>query len=118
MLTSAVLLVGTCLLSVAALTEANTQRFFRSCTFCHSLNCVEVGDRSKPWWSCCLAALPGRCVLEFEDAENRSTLWAACNVTGMQGFSASCSTSDERCAWDPLDPSTASIMCQRLCMAC
>ena len=101
---------------LAAVASGSALASMRSCGFCKALNCVELDWFSgKPWWSCCMATLPGTCLLEL----GGSTLYGLCNVTGMPAFNASCSLlSDSRCVWDPTDPSSSSIMCQRLCFDC
>ena len=100
---------------LAAVASGSALATMRDCTFCKALNCVELDWFSgKPWWSCCMATLPGTCLLELGE----STLYGLCNITGIPAFNASCSLLDSRCIWDPSDPASASIMCQRLCFDC
>ena len=117
---SLVLLLSLTALAVTVATEATVQQVFRACEACLSLNCIEIDwFTSEPWWSCCVATLPGKCTLEFEPSSNRTVLSAMCNVSGVAPFAASCNiTTDPRCEWDPNDAASASVMCKRLCMDC
>ena len=72
------------------------------------LNCIEIPG----WYSCCIATLPGSCVVESQD----SLLVGVCNVTGLPLFTASCDTrTDAGCSWDE---ATTSQLCKRLCFDC
>jgi membrane associated rhomboid family serine protease len=118
----ALLLIALTILAALVVTHSHTQQLLRSCRWCSLINCVEVAG----WWSCCLASMPGRCTLSFVDVvsgdANGSSvrLHAACNVTGLPPFDATCNPRlDEACArWDPQAPATTSALCQRLCLDC
>lgn len=117
-LSSTALLSGLVALSVSATLHAGMQSLFRSCVVCGAVNCIELDWFSaRPWWSCCLSALPGECSLAFLPASNRTLIAAYCNVTGVAPFTASCDTSSANCVW-PQDAADSSLMCQRLCMDC
>ena len=92
----------------------------RDCAFCRDLNCVEIDWFSgNPWWSCCMATLPGSCLLSHGPGNHSDELIGLCNITGLPVFNASCDmSSDSRCRWDPSDPASSSVMCQRLCFNC
>ena len=53
---SAVLFAVLCILTVAFAASPDTQQFFRSCSLCRFVNCVEpTFITGSPWWDCDLA---------------------------------------------------------------
>ena len=113
-ISAATMLLVLTALGLVASVSPGVQTLFLGCDVCLALNCVEVAD----WWSCCLAAVPGSCVLTFAD-HNMTIVVASCNVTGAISYEASCSSLEsDRCRWDPQDAQSSSRMCERLCMGC
>jgi len=101
--------------TLSAVSGGSTLESLRSCEACRSLNCVEPDwFTGKPWWSCCLASLPGRCSLELGNA----TLSAVCSISSIASFNTSCRLSDASCAWDPTEPASTNMMCKKLCFGC
>ena len=91
-----------------AATSEGVQGGLRACKWCKAINCVEVGG----WWSCCMAALPGSCVLDVIEHGVQAT----CNITGAPLYSASCDArTDAACAFDP---AATAQLCKRLCFDC
>ena len=114
------ILLGTGL-ALGAVVHDGVHSLLRSCGACGALSCVEVSAFSpdgQPWWSCCVAALPGSCTLEQHGV---STIVGVCNLTGAgQAFTRSCDTLAEpdRCRWDAGDPASTSALCRQLCFDC
>ena len=116
-LADAALILFLCVLGASAASSSSVQQLLRSCSLCKSLNCIEIDwfTAPQPWWSCCLASLPGSCVLELHETR----LHGVCNLTGLPIFNASCELSEPSCAWAPGgDPAATSLMCQKLCFDC
>jgi membrane associated rhomboid family serine protease len=100
------LLISLVMGTLAAMASGSTFEVLRTCKACQALNCIDV-----PWWSCCIASLPGSCVLEqFE-----TTLIAQCNLSGVPLFNASCDMADGGCTWES---ESTNFMCQKLCFGC
>lgn len=101
--------------SVAAALSDNVKDAFRSCSFCEHINCVEIDwFTNEPWWSCCIAKVPGTCSL----TENSTVITASCNMTGLDPFTATCSRSDADCAFSSSDAGSINDLCGRLCHQC
>mmetsp|Transcript_18540 Transcript_18540/g.30997 ORF Transcript_18540/g.30997 Transcript_18540/m.30997 type:complete len:411 (+) Transcript_18540:199-1431(+) len=112
---SSILVLLLVLVSVAAALSKDVQEFFRSCTFCENINCVEIElFTTKPWWSCCIAKVPGECAL----TDNVTFVIAQCNMTNAPPFEMFCPRSDPECAYDAEDGGTISHLCSRLCSSC
>ena len=109
--TAALILAGFVAFAVSA-SSRHVQDLLRSCDFCKALNCIEISG----WWSCCMATLPGSCVLELQN----DLIFGVCNVTGLPIFNNSCSViGDSACSWDPTNnPTSTSTMCRKLCFDC
>ena len=105
------LIVAASTLASVSLVSSDFQRSLRACTACSAINCVELDwFTGQPWWSCCLATLPGSCTLELHNA----SIFGVCNVTGVPLYNASCDRADADCAWDL----GSSKLCQKLCFGC
>ena len=105
---SAALLLVLSIIGSLASTSHGVQGGLRACRFCKAINCIEIGG----WWSCCIAALPGSCVVEA----GTDTITGVCNISGMPLYSASCDVAtDPACVWDP---TTTAQLCKRLCFDC
>jgi len=107
-----IILIGA---SVAAALSDEVMEVFRTCSFCEHINCIEIDwFTNKPWWSCCLAKVPGTCAL----LDNATLVTAVCNMTGMEPFTETCSRSDSDCVFDPDDSVSVNELCGRLCHQC
>lgn len=101
-----VLIVG----SISAAVSHDMQDYFRQCTFCEAINCVEISwFTTEPWWSCCVSRLSGTCTLK----EEGFLVTASCNMSGVPAFSNFCSVTDSDCNLE-----NTNKLCAKLCSAC
>ena len=101
--------------TVAVALSSELQDTLRACSFCDSINCVEISWFSdEPWWSCCLAQAPGTCGI----ASNGTVVTATCNYTDTTSFERTCRAADPDCAFDPGDSGAVAGLCARLCARC
>jgi len=105
--------------ALVAAISSDAMAFFRSCTFCERLNCVEISlFSSEPWWSCCFADRPYGCSL----VENATAISATCTPVEVAGdqapFSVACRRTDAFCRYDANDPASTQALCLELCQGC
>lgn len=105
--------------ALVAAISSDAMAFFRSCTFCERLNCVEISlFSSEPWWSCCFADTPYGCSL----VENATAISATCTPVEVAGdqapFSVACRRTDAFCRYDANDPASTQALCLELCQGC
>jgi len=101
--------------TVAAAVSTDVQEFGRSCEVCENINCIEITlFTEQPWWSCCIATVPGTCALEA----NATYAVATCNLTDAAPFQVPCPLSDEACAFSMDDGASINALCAKLCSKC
>jgi len=120
-LLSLVGVAGLAVLAVIAGTSKEVQDYFRGCTFCEHINCVEFAFfTNEPWYSCNLAHVgcftsAGSCGLT---QPNATTILAQCNFNDGSGFPRSCNLAEAWCSVDLSSEASRLALCRQVCSAC
>jgi len=114
-LLAALLLIALAIAAAAAVSSTAVRDYFRRCSVCEHLNCVEA-----PWWSCCITQASGSCELlqlgQLGSNGSTTLVQATCNMTSGV-FRRTCST-EEWCSYVPSDQRSAEAVCTIMCGSC